>query len=146
MYGTHALHARLVDALQSPDPQLQVRVYGILHQHGHFYASHAVRQSLHGKRVGGGTGTYPEDVDPVLHGQLHVLGRGHLGGGQHARLPLHFLHPGQGLLSIALKASGLGAGLPYASAENVASGRGQLPGGGHHLLFCLGGAGSGDDT
>ena len=137
MYGTQTLHACLVETLQRTNPQLDVGVHGVLHEHGNVHALQRVGQCLHGKGVGRGTGSHPEDVNAVLQRQLHVLGRGHLGRNQHARLFLHLLHPGQRLLAVALEAAWLGARLPHTGAEVVTAFHSQLSGGCQHLLLGL---------
>ena len=71
-----------------------------------------------------------------------MFGSGYLGGGKHARLLFHHLHPRQGLFSVALKTARFGAGLPYSCTEHVETLAGQLLGGVHYLVLCLGRAGT----
>ena len=141
--GTEPFHACLVDTLHGTDPQLEVRVHRVLDEHGTVVAFQTVGELLHGKGVGGSAGTDPQDVDTILLAQLHMLRRGDLSSDEHTRLFLHFLQPGQRLLTVALEASGFGTGLPHTGAEHVAAFGGKLAGGGHYLLFGLGRAWAG---
>ena len=142
MDGSHALDAGLVDALEGTNPQLDVRVHGVLHEDGHVDTLQGVGQRLHGEGISRRTGTHPEDVDVVLQRQFYVLGRGHLGRDEHLGLVLHLLQPHQGGFSVTFEAAGLRAGFPDAGTEVVAALHGQLSCGFHHLLLSLGRTGA----
>ena len=73
-----------------------------------------------------------------------MFGCCNLGGDEHARFLFDALHPGQCLLAVAFKAAWLGAGLPHAGAEIVASQFFQLAGCRHDLFFTLGRARTGN--
>ena len=145
MYGSKTLYACLVDALHGANPQFEVGIYGVFNKHWHVYAFKTVGQGLHGKRVGRGARTYPQHVDAVFECQFHVLGGGNFCCYEHAGLFLYVLHPWKGGLAVAFKSSWFCAGLPYSSAEHVASALCELSCGGHNLLFCLCRTGSGNN-
>ena len=71
-----------------------------------------------------------------------MFGRSHLGGDEHAQFLLHTLQPWQCRFAVALKASGLGAGLPHSRTEYLHPLGSQLACRVHHLLFRLGTAGT----
>ena len=93
---------------------------------------------MHGKRIGTGASTHPEDIDVVFQGQLNVLGRGNFGGNVHARLGLYALQPRQSLLAVALEATGFSARFPYTCTEVVAAQFLQLTGCCHDLFLGFG--------
>ena len=137
MNGTEALHACGIQSFDGTNPQLQVGINRILHQHGLVDTLKRIGQRLHRKRVGTGAGTNPKNVDIVLQCQFDMLWRCHLGSHIHTRLLLHALKPGQRNLTITLKATGLGARFPDACTEVVAAQLFQLHGSGHHLFLGL---------
>ena len=143
MDGTQPFDAGLVDALQGPNPQLQVGIHGVLHQHGHVHAPQGVGQSLHGKGVGRGSGAHPKDVNAILERQFHMLGCSHFGSREHAGFVLHAPHPGQGFFTFALESARFGARFPHTRPENMATFSCQFTSGGHHLLFRFGRTGAG---
>ena len=57
--GTQTADAGSVDAFHAADPEFEVGVDGIFHEHGDVDAVQTVGQCLHGKRVGRGTCTDP---------------------------------------------------------------------------------------
>ena len=137
MDGSKTLDASLVQTLQSTNPKLQIGVHGVLDEHRDIHALHGISQSLHGKGVGSGTRTNPQDVPVVLHGQLDMLRRGHLSSYQHVRLVLHLLHPRQSFFAIALKTAWLGTWFPHTGTEVMTALHGQLAGSFHYLLLSL---------
>ena len=145
MDGSQTLDASLVQTLHGTNPQFQVRVDRVLDEDWDVDSPQRVSQSLHGKGVCSGSGTYPQNIHVVLQCQLHVLRSSHLSGYQHVGFILHLLHPGQGLLAITLESAWLGTWFPYTGTEVVATLHGQLAGCCHHLLLCLGTAGTCND-
>ena len=145
MDGPQALDACLVESLHGSYPQLKVGVDGVLDEDGHIDSSQRIGQGLHGKGVGRGARPYPQDVHAVLQCQLDVLWRGHFGRDEHVGFFLYLLHPWQGFLAVALEATGLGTGFPYAGPEVMASFHGQLACRVHHLFLSLGTAGACND-
>ena len=137
VYGGQPSQPGVVDALQCADPQFEVGVHGVLHQDGDVHAPQRVGYLLHGKGVGRCPRPYPEEVDSVLQGFVHVLGRRHFGGHVHAGLAFHFLEPCQSFHADAFEASGFGAGFPDARPEYLDAFGCQLAGGFHHLFFCF---------
>ena len=137
-------NAGLVDALQSANPQLQVRVHGVLYQHGHVVSLQRVGDFLHRKGVGHRACANPDQVDTRIQRSLNVGTCGHFGTHLHAEFLLHAVQPGQALFADALEAAGLGARLPDAGAEQLDALAGQLCGGTHHLFFGFGRTGSGN--
>ena len=142
--GGHPTDACGVETLHAANPELQVGVDGVFVEHRHIHALQGVSQFLYRKGVGTCAGTNPQHVDAGLERQFHMVGGGHFGTGEHARLFLHAFHPGQGRFALTLKASGLGAGLPYAGAEYVDAGSTQLAGCLKDLLFGFGTTWAGD--
>ncbi len=59
MDGSQTLDASLIKALHSTNPQFEVRVDRVLHEYGHVDTLQGIGQSLHGKGISRGTGTYP---------------------------------------------------------------------------------------
>ena len=137
MDGPQSLYASLIDTLKSTNPEFEVGVDGILHKHRDIDTLQRVGKCLHGKGIGSGTRTYPEDVDAILQTEFHVLRCSHLSRDEHLGLLLHLSEPREGGLTMTLEAAWLGTGLPYACAEVVAAFHGQLTGRSHHLLFAL---------
>ena len=82
MYGTQTLDAGTIETLQGTNPQFEVGVYGVLYQYRHIHAFKCIGKGLHGKGVGGGSCTYPQDIDAVFKCQFHMFGSCHLGGGE----------------------------------------------------------------
>ena len=145
MHSAEPLHASGIESFDGTNPQLQVGVDGVFHQHGLVNTAQGVGQCLHGKGVCAGAGTNPEDVDIVFQRQLHMLGCCHLGSNIHASLFLHELQPRQCLFAVTLEAAGLRARFPHTGTEVVAPEFLQLAGSGHHLLLGLCGARSCND-
>ena len=143
--GAEALDAGVVDAQQGTRPQLDVGVHGVLDEDGHIDTFQGVGDGLYAEGVGRGAGTNPQDVDAGGERCLDVLGRGDLGGGEHTRLGLDALHPGQGLDAFALEATGLRARLPYSGPEHADAVLGQFACRAHHLFLGLGRARTGND-
>ncbi len=140
-----ALHTSLVQTLHRTNPQLQVGVDGILHEDGDIHTLQRVGKCLHGKRIGRGTRTHPQDINAILQAELHMLRCSHLGSHQHLRLLLHLLQPNEGWFTMSLEATGFRTGLPYPGTEVMTSVHCQLLGGSHHLLLTLSTAGSCND-
>ena len=136
--GCQLRDARLVDALQGPYPQFEVRVHRVFHQHGGIGAPEGVGQVLHGEGVGRCSCSYPEDVDAIGQCLLHMGGCGHLGGHEHARLLLNPFEPRQRLQSVAFESARFGTRFPHAGAEHMATLLGQLPCRFHHLFLGFG--------
>ena len=78
MNDPQPLQTCLIETLQCSYPQFKVGIDRILYQHGEVEPLHGISQSLHGKRIGRGTRTHPEDVHTVLQSQFNVLGCRHL--------------------------------------------------------------------
>ena len=146
MDSTQALDTCLIDALEGTNPQLQVWIDWILHQHWYIHTLQTVSQCLHSKRICRSTSTYPKNIDTILQGEFHMLWSSHLGSNEHARLFLYLFHPRKCLLTITLEASWLGTWLPNTSTEHVATFGSQLLSGSHNLLFCLCRTWTGDDA
>ena len=145
MDGTQALDTSLVQALHSTNPELEIRIDRVLYEHRDVNTLQGIGQSLHGKRIGSGAGTNPQDVHIVFQGQLDMLGGSHLCRDEHVGFVLHLLHPGQGFLAITLEASWLGTGLPHTSTEVMTAFHSQLARCVHHLLLSLSTAGTCND-
>ena len=145
VYGPEACDAGGVEAQQGTCPQFYVGVHGILHQHRHIHTAQRVGQCLHAEGVDARACTHPQHVDAGAQGSLHMFGRGHLGGGEHACLGFHALHPRQCLDAFALESSGLGAWFPHSGSEDAYAVVGELCGSVHDLFLGLGRAGSCDD-
>ena len=144
MNDAEARDAGLVDAFKAANPELEVGVDGIFHEHRHVVTCQGIGYFLHGKGVGCRACANPEHVDASLERSLNVALGGYLGGYLHAEFLLHAVEPRQAFLADALEASGLGAGLPDAGAEYLDALACQLGGGVHHLFFGLGRAGTGN--
>ena len=145
MDGTQALHTSLVQALHSTNPELEIRIDRVLYEHRDINTLQGIGQSLHGKRIGSGAGTNPQDVHIVFQGQLDMLGGCHLSRDEHVGFVLYLLHPGKGFLAITLEASWLGTGLPHTSTEVMTAFHSQLARCVHHLLLSLSTAGTCND-
>ena len=131
-----------VQALQGADPQVQVRIHGVLHQHGHIGAAEGIGNLLHQEGVGRRTGTYPHHVHAVFDALQHMLLRSHFGADLHAQLFLHPLKPFEAGGAHALEAARMRPGLPDTCTEYVdAEGR-QAAGRFHHLFFSFRTAGA----
>ena len=74
MDGTQTFQACIVDTFQSSNPQLQVRIYRILHQYRDIYAFQCIGNFLYGERIGGGTCTYPKKVNSSLQAFVYMFG------------------------------------------------------------------------
>lgn len=141
--SSHTLYSRLIDTLHSAYPKFQVRTHRILYEHGNVNASQTVGKVLHGERIGARTRTYPQDINAILQTELHMLWLSHFRSHKHTRLFFHLLEPGQSLLTLSLKTSGLRTWLPNAGTEVMASLGGKLTRCGEYLLLGLGTARTG---
>ena len=144
MYHAQARNSGSVDALQTANPEFQIRVDRIFHQHGHIQTLHGVGQFLHGKRVGHCACSHPEDVDSCFHACFNVARRGHFGGNKHTEFFLHARKPRKAYFAHAFKSAGFGAGFPDAGTQDFNSFLRQLRSGVHYLFFCLGRARTGN--
>ena len=138
--------ACLVDSFKSTYPKFKVGIDGVLHQNGYIHTLEGIGHFLNGKGIGSRAGSDPQQVDSGIEASLNVLTGGYFSAHLHAQFLLHALQPRKGGLSVTLKASGFGAGLPHAGTENLDAFLGQLRGSGHHLLFGFCRTGSGNDN
>ena len=136
--SSQAGNARIIQALQCSDPQLEVGVYGVLDQHGHIVTLQRIGNLLHRKGVCRRACSNPENIDLRSQSSLDVLLGGHLNRSQHTQLALHTLEPLEARLTTALEASRLGAGLPHSGTENLHAIGSQTAGCLHYLLLGLG--------
>ena len=79
MNSCHMLNACLINALHTANPKFEVRVDRVFHKHRVVDALHAISQSLHSKRISGGTCTHPQNVDTIFQAKLYMLRCSHLG-------------------------------------------------------------------
>ena len=135
--GTDALQSRIVDAFQGTNPEFQVGVHRVLHQHRDVDSLQGIGNLLHGKGVGAGARADPKQVDARFQALVHMLGCSHFGSHIHARLLLHLLEPLEAFHAYALKAARLGARFPNACPEYPDAFRRELRGCFHHLFFGL---------
>ncbi len=124
-----ALDTGIVEALKTANPEFEVGIDGIFHQHGDVLAAQRIGQVLHGKGIDHGASTNPEDVDAVGEGRLNVCGSGHFGGSEHVVLLFDALQPREAHPAHTFKATGLGAGFPDAGAEDFDAFGSELTGG-----------------
>ena len=135
--SAQTLDARVVDTLQSTDPQFEVRVDRVLHEDRHVHTLQGIGDLLHSERVSRGARTDPEQIHAILQSLLDVLSGSHLGSDEHARLLLHLLQPWQSRHTVTLEAPWLGTWFPHTGAEHLDTVLSQLLSSIHHLLFRL---------
>ena len=111
--------AGAVQALQGADPQVQVRIDGILHQDGDIRILEGVGDFLHEEGVGSRAGADPEQVDTVLEALVHMLLVRNLGAHKHPGLFLHLFQPFQTGRAHTFEAARVRAGFPDARPEHV---------------------------
>ena len=104
--------AGAVQALQGTDPQVQVRIDGILHQDGDIRILEGVSNLLHEKRVRSRAGADPEHVDPVLEALVYMFLVRHLGADIHTGFILHLFQPLQAGRAHAFEAARVRTGFP----------------------------------
>jgi hypothetical protein len=116
---TQGPDAGLCEPLERPDPQLEIRIRGVLHEHRHRRPAEGVRQLLHGEGVDGRPRADPEEVDPGGERGLDVRRLGDLGRGPHPILLPRGAQPGQRTLTDPFEGARAGASLPDAGAEEI---------------------------
>ena len=144
MNRAESVHTGIVQALKSADPEFEIRIHGVFHQHRDVNAAQSIGQFLHGKGIHHRACAYPQQVHAVLQRSLHVCRRSHLGGDEHAQFFFHAGEPRQALFAHAFEAAGLGARFPYTGAKYFDPIFEQLPRRGQHLFLCFGRARAGD--
>ena len=140
-----ARDACAIEAFEAANPQFEVGIDGVLHQHGHILALERIGQFLHGEGVGHGAGTNPQDVHAGFQRCLNVFRRGHFGGRKHAEFVLDTLEPRQASGTYAFETAGLGARFPNAGAQDAHTFGCQLGSGVHDLFFGFCRTGTGDN-
>ena len=133
-----------VEAFQRTDPQVQVRVDRILDQHRHVRTAQGIGDLLHQERIGGGSGSDPYHVHPVLDALQDMLFRRDLRTNLHPEFFLDPFHPLQARRSDTFETARMGPGFPDACPENMDAESGQAAGGLHDLLLGFGAARSRD--
>ena len=136
--------AGLAEAFQRADPQADVRIDGVLDQHGDVGAAQRVGDFLHQERIGRGARADPYHVHLVPEAGLDVLPARHFGTDLQAELPPGLLEPGESLRPDAFEAARMRPGLPDAGPEHVDAEGGELSGRCEDLLPAFRGAGPGD--
>ena len=115
------LDTGLVETLEGSNPQVEVRVDRILHEHRHVRILQCISDFLHQERIGRGAGTYPYHVHSELEAVEDVLLAGNLRGDFHPELVLHSLEPFQARSADTLEIVRVSAGLPYTRSEDIDS-------------------------
>ena len=134
--------AGAVQALQCTDPQVQVRIHGILHQHGHVRPFQGIGNLLHQERVGRCTRAHPHHIHTVLDALQYVLLGSNLRADVHTQLLLDAAHPLEALRTHALEGTRVRTRLPNAGTEYVNAEFTQALGRSKQLLLGLCAAGT----
>ena len=123
-------HALIDEAVHGAGPEVDVGHHRVLYQHyGLLVAVQALGYLLYGKWRYRCARAYPQDVDAVAQGALHMRVVGHLDGYGQPRFGLHLVEPFEPGLAYAFEGAGLRAGLPHSGAYYVHTSRaGQLQG------------------
>jgi len=137
-------HAGAVQALQRPDPQVQIRIDRILHEDRDVRVLERIGHLLHQEGIGAGTCPHPEHVHTVLKAFIHMLFGGDFAAYLHAGLLLYLLEPLEAGRSHPLEAPRVRPGFPDARPEYMDASCGEVPGRFHHLLFAFRAAGTRD--
>ena len=109
--------ASVVESLEGPNPKGQVCMDGIFDHHWKGLPTERIGNLLHGKRISGGPGPQPQNIDPVPKCQLHVPGIGHLGGDRKPCLLFHPPQPEKRPLPDPLETIRAGARLPHSGPK-----------------------------
>ena len=134
---TQFLHPGLVQTLQSPYPQVQIRIHRVFHQHRYVGIFQRIRDFLDKERVRGSPGAYPHHVHSELHAVEDVFLACHLRAYLHPEFVFHPLHPFESRGSDSLECVRMCARLPDAGAEHADSQRLKPTGCLHDLYFRL---------
>ena len=145
MDSSQALQSGTVKALERTDPKFEVRIYRILYQYRDIHSLQRICQFLYGKRVGGGTGTYPKYIDTCFQRFFHVLRSSYFCSGDHTGLSFDTLHPCQSFYADSLEAAWFSAGFPNPCTEYLDTSVGQRGGCTHDLFFSFGTTWAGDN-
>ena len=135
------LRNTLVDkAVYGTCPQTDVGRHRVLHQYGNILiVVQSLGNLLNGEWRYGCARANPQNINAILQRQLNVCLVGHLYSDGQTCLLLNLLQPHQRGLANTLECSGVCAGLPYASANDINSARtGQLHSSSYGLLARLG--------
>ena len=137
------LYACGIEPLERSYPEVDVRVYGVLHENRNVRIPQSFSDFLHEERICGGPRPDPEHVNPVLDAFEYVLLARNLRAHFHAGFLLHALQPLEPRSPHAFEAPGVRPGLPDAGPEYSYSLLGKGFCGHHYLHFGLCAAGSG---
>lgn len=141
--GGDAFHARLGDPLDGADPQLQIRIDGILHEHRDVHAVDGVRDLLHGERRDGRPRADPYCINSMGQSKFDMLRVGDLHGERDARLRLRAVQPVERLFACAFEGARPRARFPHARPQEGDLFLWQGASRRQNLLFRFGGAWSG---
>ena len=145
MNGCDALDASVVDALQSANPEFEVGIDGVFHEHRNVYAFKGIGKFLHGEGIGRGASTYPKNVDVVLKRRIHMGSSGDFCGSEQPVFVLGLLQPAKAFFAYTFEATGFRAGLPNAGTHDLYAVGCKFAGGIHDLLFGFGRARASND-
>ena len=143
--STQTFQTCIADTFQSSDPQLKIRIHGILDQYRDINTFQCIGDFLYGERVGSGTCAYPKNIDSGFQAFVNVLGSSYFSRNIHSCFLLHFFQPGKTLYTDSFETSRFGTWFPDSGTEYFLSFGCQLSGGIHYLFFSLCATWAGDD-
>ena len=108
-----------IEALESADPQLQVRVDRVLDQNRDINAFQGVGDLLHGEWVNRRAGADPQHIDSSLQGLENMITVRDLGRDVHACFLFYPFQPRQADRANTLEASWFRTGFPNAGTEDL---------------------------
>ena len=126
------------ETLEGSKPETDIRSNRVLHEDRYVGASQGVGKLLDGEGVHHCTRAYPQHIDAILQGELHMFRQRDLYHDRHTEAFSRLHHPDEAFLTHALKRVRTGAGLPDAATQHMRLTRGiQLTGSGKQLLTRL---------
>ena len=135
VYHANLAYSGTVQPLKGSNPQVQIGVHRILHEHWDVRVGECLCNFLDKERIGCRPRPNPHEVNAIFQTVKHMLLICHLRGYLQPKFSFCPLHPLQSLRSDSLKAAGMRTRFPYPRTIDIYSYFLQLSCRRHHLFF-----------